>query len=83
VLQYQFRQLISLIDPLVIAIAAYKDQSQRIRLRELRLKEDGFVVPTIGTVRPLAACQRRIITDSRWDCVQNIANFFFSLVPID
>jgi hypothetical protein len=40
----------------VIAVATDKDQSQRIRLSNITLKKDSFVMPAVGTVGLLGTC---------------------------
>lgn len=40
----------------MIAVATDKDQCQRIRLGNITLKKDCFMMPAVGTVGLLGAC---------------------------
>ena len=75
-------EALTLVEPLVIAVATYKDEGQRIRLSDGGLEKDGFAVSTIRAIGLFRTCERRIVGNSRRYRVQNVANFLLALVAI-
>ena len=59
----QHSAVVFLIHPLVIAVAAHKNQRQTLALSGIAHEKDGLVVPAVGTVGILGPCQSRIVTD--------------------
>ena len=64
--------------PFMIAIATNKNQSQQIRLRDIRLKENCLIMSTIGAFFGLTSRQGWIIRNGWRYVVQNIPRFHFS-----
>ena len=66
----------------MIAIAAHKDESQRVRLRHIALEKDSLVVMAIRAIGLVRSRQRGIVRNRRRDRVQNVAHLLFLFVTI-
>jgi hypothetical protein len=80
-----FRNLPQLCNPLMIAIATYKNQRQRIipHITRIRLKKHCLVMPTLFAVGILTPREGGIITYCRGDCVEHVSHFLFENVLVD
>jgi hypothetical protein len=67
----------------VIAVAADKNQSQRIGLANIRLEKYSFVVIAVAALGILTSRQGWIIRNGRWNRVQYISHFLFQIIAIN
>ncbi len=72
-------------NPLVVTIATNKDQSQSIipNITSITLKEHCLIMATFITMSILTPRKGWIITDCRWNGVEDVAHFLLENVLVD
>jgi hypothetical protein len=72
-----------LIHPLVITVAAHKNQGKTVVLCHITHEKNRLVVTAVGTICILGSREGRVVTDGTGHRVQNVPHFLFQVKPID